>query len=103
MKHIHKKIASNCYLLKQIKKYLPLKTGKLPYNSYVLPHLDCCSIIWGKTVPKPPWPNSIKYKRELLTVPDSFIIIIIIVIIIIIIDHSYKAQDHTKEFQCAVH
>ena len=45
--HIHKKIASNLYLLKQIKKYLPLKARKLFYNSYVLPHLDYCSVIWG--------------------------------------------------------
>ncbi len=42
-----KKISSNLYLLKQIKAYLPLDARKLFFNSYVLPHFDYCSIIWG--------------------------------------------------------
>ena len=44
---IHKKIASNLYLLKNIKDFLPVGAGKLLFNSYVLPHFDYCSIIWG--------------------------------------------------------
>ncbi len=34
-------------LLWRIKKYLPLATRKLYFDSYILPHLDYCSAIWG--------------------------------------------------------
>ena len=34
-KHIHNKISSNLYLLKQIKAYLPLDARKLFFNSYI--------------------------------------------------------------------
>ena len=47
IKHIHNKIVKNLYLLKQIKDYLSIKDRKLFYNSYILPHLDYCSVIWG--------------------------------------------------------
>ena len=47
VKHVHNKISSNLYLLKQIKAYLPLDARKLFFNSYVLPHFDYCSVIWG--------------------------------------------------------
>ena len=47
IKHVQKKISSNLYLLKQIKRYLPLYARKLFFNSYVLPHFDYCCIIWG--------------------------------------------------------
>ena len=47
IKHVRRKIASNLYLLKQIKEYLPLEARKLFFNSYILPHFDYCSIIWG--------------------------------------------------------
>ena len=46
-KHVHNKISSNLYLLKQIKAYPPLDARKLFFNSYVLPHFDYCSVIWG--------------------------------------------------------
>ena len=47
IKHVHKKIRSNLYLLKQIKKYLPIDARKLFFNSYVLPHFDYCCTVWG--------------------------------------------------------
>ena len=47
IKHIHNKIASNLYLLKQIKSYLSINDRKLFYNSYILPHFDYCSTIYG--------------------------------------------------------
>ena len=47
IKHVKKKISSNLYLLKQIKAHLPLEARKLFFNSYVLPHFDYCSTIWG--------------------------------------------------------
>ena len=34
-------------VLWRIKKYLPLKTRKLFYTSFILPHMDYCSSIWG--------------------------------------------------------
>ena len=42
-----KEISSNLFLLKEIKKYLPLDARKLFFNSYVLPHFDYCCVIWG--------------------------------------------------------
>jgi hypothetical protein len=41
------KIARKLYLLQQIKAFLPIDARKLFFNSYVLPHFDYCSIIWG--------------------------------------------------------
>ena len=45
IKHVYDKIAKNLYLLQQIKSFLPIDSGKLFYNSYILPHLDYCCII----------------------------------------------------------
>ena len=47
VQHVQKKITSTLYLLKQIKEFLPLEARKLFFNSYVQPHFDYCSIIWG--------------------------------------------------------
>ena len=47
IKHVRGKIASNLYLLQEIKAFLPLEARKLFYNSYVLPHFDYCCTIWG--------------------------------------------------------
>jgi len=48
IKHVHKKISSNVYLLKQIKKIIyPWKPENFSTFSSVLPHFDYCSIIWG--------------------------------------------------------
>jgi hypothetical protein len=45
--HVHNQIVKNLYLLKKIKAYLTINDRKLFYNSYLLPHFDYCSIIWG--------------------------------------------------------
>ncbi len=47
IEHVHNKIASLLFLLKQIKSYLPLEARKLFYTSYILPHFDYCCVIWG--------------------------------------------------------
>jgi len=44
---IHNKIVRNLYLLRQIKQYLPVEARKLFVNSYILPHIDYCCIVWG--------------------------------------------------------
>ena len=38
---------SYLFLLSRIKVFLPRKNRILFYNSYILPHLDFCCIIWG--------------------------------------------------------
>ena len=35
------------FLLSRIKVFLPRRNRILFYNSYILPHLDVCCIIWG--------------------------------------------------------
>jgi hypothetical protein len=45
--HIHNQIVRNLYLLKRIKPYLSINDRKQFYNSYILPHFDYCSVIWG--------------------------------------------------------
>ena len=35
------------FLLKRIRKFLPLETRKLLYNYYVKPHFEYCDTIWG--------------------------------------------------------
>ena len=42
-----KKCNSLLFLLSRIKLYLPLSMRKMFFNSYILPHLDYCCIIWG--------------------------------------------------------
>ena len=46
-KNVIKKMSSNLYLLRRLKSYIPKKTRLLFYNSYILPHMDYCSTIWG--------------------------------------------------------
>ena len=43
----HNKIVKNLYLLQQIKQFLPVEARKLFVNSYILPHIDYCCIVWG--------------------------------------------------------
>ena len=45
--HLIKKCKSYLFLLSRIKVFLSRRNGILFYNSYILPHLDCCCIIWG--------------------------------------------------------
>ena len=40
-------IAGKLALLCRIKQYLPYKARKTFYNSYILPHMDYCSTLWG--------------------------------------------------------
>ena len=42
-----KRSSSNYFLLKRIRKFLPLETRKLFYNYYVKPHFEYCNTIWG--------------------------------------------------------
>jgi hypothetical protein len=49
-KHIEitlKTCNSYLYLLSRIKQFLNINLRKLFYNSYILPHLDYCCVIWG--------------------------------------------------------
>ena len=45
--HLIKKYNSYLFVLSRIKVYLSRRNRILFYNSYILPHLDCCCIIWG--------------------------------------------------------
>ena len=47
VKAIRNKITKNLYLLQQIKSFLPVIARKLFVNSYILPHIDYCCVIWG--------------------------------------------------------
>ena len=47
IKAIRNKITQNLYLLQQIKSFLPVNARKLFVNSYILPHIDYCSVVWG--------------------------------------------------------
>lgn len=49
VKHLAKKIASNIWLLSKIKNFLSNEHRILFYKSYIQPHLDFCSIVWGNT------------------------------------------------------
>ena len=42
-----KTIIFKLFLLKRIRKFLPLETRKLFYNYYVKPHFEYCNTIWG--------------------------------------------------------
>ena len=44
---ILKKCTSLLYLLSRIKHFLSVPFRKLFFNSYILPHLDYCCIVWG--------------------------------------------------------
>ena len=45
--NILKKCNSLLYLLSRIKVFLNIPMRKLFFNSYILPHLDYCCVIWG--------------------------------------------------------
>lgn len=70
--HVHKThntIAGNLALLCRIKKYLPYQARKTFYNSYILPHMDYCSTLWGNA-------NSSEHiyklqRRAARIIPDS--------------------------------
>ena len=47
VKFILKKCTSLLYLLSRIKHFLSVPFRKLFFNSYILPHLDYCCIVWG--------------------------------------------------------
>jgi hypothetical protein len=44
-KTVNKKLA----LLRRLKVYLPLPTRVLFYNTHILPHMDYCSVVWGRS------------------------------------------------------
>ena len=46
-----KKFNSLLYLLSRIKPFISIPMRKLFFNTYILPHLDYCCIIWGKLQP----------------------------------------------------
>ena len=48
-KHLTKKIASNIWLLSKIKRYLSKDHRVQFYKSYIQPHIDFCSIVWGSS------------------------------------------------------
>ena len=47
LKAIRNKITKKLYLLQKIKSFLPVNARKFFVNSYFLPHIDYCCIIWG--------------------------------------------------------
>ena len=46
---IVKKISSNLWLLSKLKKYLSLEHRVQFYKTYIQPHIDYCSTVWGGT------------------------------------------------------
>ena len=49
IKHLTKKIASSIWLLSKIKKFLSQDHRVQFYKSYIQPHIDFCSIVWGSS------------------------------------------------------
>ena len=49
IKHLSKKISSNIWLLSKIKKFLSQAHRVQFYKSYIQPHIDFCSIVWGSS------------------------------------------------------
>ena len=47
VKHVTKKIATNIWLLSKIKAFLSKEHRIQFYKSYIQPHIDFCSIVWG--------------------------------------------------------
>ena len=41
------RLQKNLYLLQQIKSFLPVNARKIFVNSYILPHIDYCCVVWG--------------------------------------------------------
>ena len=46
---IVKKISSNLWLLSKLKEYLSLEHRVQSYKTYIQPHIDYCSTVWGGT------------------------------------------------------
>ena len=46
---IAKKISSNLWLLSRLKDYLSLEHRVQFYKTYIQPHIDYCSTVWGGT------------------------------------------------------
>ena len=49
IKYLIKKIASSTWLLSKIKKFLSQDHRVQFYKSYIQPHIDFCSIVWGSS------------------------------------------------------
>ena len=49
IKHLTKKINASIWLLSKIKKYLSQEHRIQFYKSYIQPHIDFCSIVWGSS------------------------------------------------------
>ena len=47
IKYICQKIVRNLYLLQQIKDFFSFHARKLFVSSFILPHFDYCSVVWG--------------------------------------------------------
>ena len=47
LKIVSKKCNTFLYLLSRIKVFLSFQNRKQFYNAYILPHFDCCCVIWG--------------------------------------------------------
>ena len=49
IKHLTKKIAASIWLLSKIKKHSSRKHRVYFYKSYIQPHINVCSIVWGSS------------------------------------------------------
>ena len=49
VKKVKKTANYKIYILRKIRKYLPLNSRKLFFNYYIKPHLTYCSSLWGQT------------------------------------------------------
>ena len=47
MENVIKRCNTFLSLLSRIKVFLSFQNRKRFYNAYILPHFDCCCIIWG--------------------------------------------------------
>ena len=47
--YVCKKIASNLWLLSQIRIYLNEQHRRLYYNAYIKPHIEYCCVVWGNS------------------------------------------------------
>ena len=49
MQFIAKKISSNLWLLSKLKEFFSLENRVQFYKTYIQPHIDYCSTVWGGT------------------------------------------------------
>ena len=49
MQSIAKKISSNLWLLSKLKEFFSLENRVQFYKTYIQPHIDYCSTVWGGT------------------------------------------------------